>query len=830
MKVTITDIHKRLKYLPKTEPSIDKVISSTRRAQSLIESENPNQIFYFIEKCCKETVPVIRFETMLDLLDTLAECGTLSQYITASHRVCSEYTSKVRDAKETQTYLRRKTGNIVGAVTNKIYKNFDNTKKELKQLGGAAKSNFKNNTNKIKNNIDRGKPKLPNFAKKKEEEKEKAIKESYAAIDRALTNIIHCDRIVENYNRISKRFNLDKVITENTPVNGVEDTVIRICELVETYNMPENVKFNTVLESCWYGMTKNAISFNHESMVTMATDYYLTKGNNYEMCATMLENSLVAKRQDYLGSELELITEEDPEEDQISSHPPTIGEEIREFATGYIGFPMVLKENQDFQEIFNKFKASDDEHKENKLQLLVRKLYSKSVNNAIDGTPSLLQYFRYVFIVGGLAINPIIGAVALIAEIFLNLHYSREEYEKMLKCFKNEITATEKKIQSTKDKEKKEDLEKYLESLKDAYKKIDDAYSDLLSDEELDKKYDEDDFDFGDDDFEDVDFDDDSFDSMGESVKSICRLSKYISLRENMITNFGKEPLYHIITRAPMMATQLMEVAKYFPSIINPEILSETLNDINSAISSKQLKMRYVDRCNIKICIEECKTLHGYREEIPSTDIFKETKNMKIGNEIINTLNELASFCVIYNDIIEETSIGNSIKLASEKLKKTMQNLSDKEKAISKTIDVSANNFQKAAEKSLTTDNRESVIRGSVLPSASKIVKTAIAGGALWLVNPAIAVIGVLGYLGASAKYKAKERQMVLDELEVELKICEKYIAIAEDKNDMKALKKLLQIQKELTRQYQRVKYKMSIEHGQKYHDAEETLNDMRYK
>ena len=61
---------------------------------------------------------------------------------------------------------------------------------------------------------------------------------------------------------------------------------------------------------------------------------------------------------------------------------------------------------------------------------------------------------------------------------------------------------------------------------------------------------------------------------------------------------------------------------------------------------------------------------------------------------------------------------------------------------------------------------------------------------------------------------------MVIDEIEIELKMCEKYIEIAESKNDMKALKKLLTIQRELERQRQRIKYNMKIKFGQKYYDS----------
>ena len=134
---------------------------------------------------------------------------------------------------------------------------------------------------------------------------------------------------------------------------------------------------------------------------------------------------------------------------------------------------------------------------------------------------------------------------------------------------------------------------------------------------------------------------------------------------------------------------------------------------------------------------------------------------------------------------------------------------------MSKNVDVSLSQFKKSVENSLNNENREAVIKGSVLPPASKIIKLAITTGALWLVNPAVAVITAIGYLGLSAHHKAKERQLILDELEVELKMCEKYIDIAESKNDMKSLKQLLTIQKNLKRQEQRIRYRMKVDFNQ---------------
>ena len=127
---------------------------------------------------------------------------------------------------------------------------------------------------------------------------------------------------------------------------------------------------------------------------------------------------------------------------------------------------------------------------------------------------------------------------------------------------------------------------------------------------------------------------------------------------------------------------------------------------------------------------------------------------------------------------------------------------------MSKRIDGSMESLRRSIEKSLTTDNREAIIKGQVIPSASKIIKMTITGGVAWMLNPCLAVIGAIGALAMSKKLQKKERQLLLDEINIELEMCEKYLKIAEEKDDLKATRELLQIQKRLQREKSRLTYK----------------------
>ena len=154
------------------------------------------------------------------------------------------------------------------------------------------------------------------------------------------------------------------------------------------------------------------------------------------------------------------------------------------------------------------------------------------------------------------------------------------------------------------------------------------------------------------------------------------------------------------------------------------------------------------------------------------------------------------------------------LKLAAENIKKGIQKGVDIDRNVSRRIDMSMDTLAKNYDRALASSNREAVIKGTILPSASKVLHIAIASGAAWLVNPALAVIGLLGYIGASVKHRKKERQMIMDEIEVELNMCDRYIRLAEEKNDMKAVRSLLQTKRALEKQRGLLKYHANIELG----------------
>lgn len=162
------------------------------------------------------------------------------------------------------------------------------------------------------------------------------------------------------------------------------------------------------------------------------------------------------------------------------------------------------------------------------------------------------------------------------------------------------------------------------------------------------------------------------------------------------------------------------------------------------------------------------------------------------------------------NEKKEKVPIGTTAKLAAQAAKDTAKKTASKEKEVSKTVDAYASTIQKSIKKAMTSNRREAIIKGSVIPSFSRMIKAAVAIGAVSIItNPVIGAITAIGGLAVSKYLTVKEKNLLLEEIEVELKVIEKQIDKAED--DPKKYKQLLMYQRKLQRESQRIRYGLKV-------------------
>lgn len=806
--ISFNDVRDRYKKLSENQSNkIDTVFEN--QCRNALQSKNTNALI----KCIENTKVNNNFNinTILDCFEELCEVGSSSQIIGSYNYIINEAMKKTRNAFALNNLLKHRLGRAKKKNSSKLNRKF-------KQAG-----------NNIKKSLDDIRSKL-SFGSKKEGFS------SYECIYDDMINeslkLIHCDRILENYGSISKRFNIDKLFVENFYTNGIKDTINEFCKLIDTYDMNNSVKFNTVIESCWYGFQSNHIPIKQEDILEAASDYFLMKPDGRTICKNILEGSPIFDKDNqsiqYIVNEYYVNYED-------------IGRIVQESIYQYINKSDIvlnpnirryINEDYTFQDIFEKYKKDNEDKSKDplKLKALVTKLYSSNIDNILDGTPNLLSWIRRIFILGTCAISPVITIVGLIADCFISIHMSRKEAQRMIECLEKEKKESEKKLNSTKVKEEKERLEEYIEALEDAIKKIEDYSDDLLTDAERDQKYDEDSDStdsfksaFGmDDDKEDNDddFDDlDDFDDFGESAKFlpiICSLCEEYGKVKNefdkALSNLKDNELIKLINDDDMknMAT----FSTMFPGCLNPDSIYYPVSHFYDDIRRNETKLEnsFVKYNNLSKCRDVLSILESSNNQVKDS-IYIAENCYRLASEIqgMKAITDIIKFTP-EKDYLLEASFTNKLKLASANLRKSIQNLSDKDKTISKNIDVTVNQLIKSAERAMTNNNREAVIKGSIIPSASKVIKMAITTTAAWIISPALAVIGLLGYIGGAKVMQNKERQKIIDEIDIELKMCEKQIEMAESKNNMKALKQLYLIQRDLQRQKQKIKYNMNLQ------------------
>ena len=785
--ITIADVNARLCGLRyDTNANINTLNESMRVA---LESTRVEDVKRHIHNFSNYTNQV-PFYSFIKLFESMVEKGSCSDIISMGNYIAENVVPKVRDAKSTNSLLKGRLTRMMHKVTNPIKDAFADALNAFKITPPISSTSTTN--------------------------KDDAVAEAFITMLNKSTVMLHCDRVLENYNNISKRFNLDRLFVEDSRYVSPGDIVVELCNKIDTYDMPTAIKFNTVIESAWYGFEHYHIPYKKSDILEAAVDYFLFKPDGFDACKTILESTLFFDKGEDMGN-IDILTEEEPEQDA------SIDDAIRsEYSTS-----KAIKEDTSFRALFNKFKKEEipkDDKPQNKLKKLINMLYTKDIDSIINDTPDLLQWIRRFFILGTCAIpmiGPVLAAIGFLVDKFITMRNERDQVSKMIKCFTNEIKASKNKLKSTNDSQEKQKLEKYIKSLEDGKSKLTTYYNELLTDKEQEEEWDKETT--GDSDDFDLDFDDDFSDLFDEGamLSDIFRSIKTIaSVRErNVIT---EKSMFDLIANAgDEDIVSIAKAAADYPNLFFKDSVSRSIdNEIQKIKFGGSIPLAESIRLN-SLVSAMYKLQNSTNYENKSIESIYEAANEVIALADLHSGISIMIDTYSSRNTMLEGSFTNTLKVASMKLRNAMAKMSDKERSVSRSIDIGMNSFKKSIENSLTNDNREAVVKGSILPSFSKIIKLCIVNAGLLAADlPAVAIIGTLGYIAINGKFKHRERQMVIDEIEIELKICDKYIEIAEQKNDMKALKQLLTTKRELERQLQRIKYKMQVKFGQKYYDA----------
>ena len=636
-----------------------------------------------------------------------------------------ESITKVRDANQFKNYLQRKMALHKGRVKNKVSNIVDKVHNDIKNGAKTAASNI---ASAVPGNSGDG---------------EQAAHETLNMMYKVACENVTYDRIIKNYEKIGKRFDIDKIVIEKvfTKDDAVRETA-RICKLIDTYNMSSINKFKVATENYLFVLSKNACPYNTVDIVEAAADYFLLNSDDKELYSVALESTLndMANYNPFGSSDISKIV------DKINKPKETDLDEVIDFNTNrmdaYIAQFKHVPTHSEFVKMI-----------ETLPNVVGMKTYINHMDIIFD-TLNMINDDTTQYFITLLKFN-----------------------EALLSCYEGKD---------------KVDLIKSLLAIYEQYaNKID---KDIVDRMRL------------------------LVDNINESVdESLITLPAKIDMLLESLESLAEKDANSLIEESFDRFSLndidgITQLTKLDPSVIKPTGYQTVLKDTLRTARRKQYKTfeDYEKIDCIKDNLNKLKNIDDSSDEDMSLD--EAIISTKVKEACVNSLYDFTK----YPTTLKEMNIVNTIAMASEKVKAKLSDVSADVSNLSRQFDAQMDQLKGVVNtKDLESENREAVIAGNILPKASRIIKLAITAGVGYFINPAISVIVVLGYLGMSLDAQSKERRKVLEEIELELEMTNRYLKKAEDDGSLEKQRELLKIKKKLESQKARLMYNMAFKHGE---------------
>lgn len=636
-----------------------------------------------------------------------------------------ESITKVRDANQFKNYLQRKMALHKGRVKNKVSNIVDKVHNDIKNGAKTAVSNI---ASAVPGNSGDG---------------EQAAHETLNMMYKVACENVTYDRIIKNYEKIGKRFDIDKIVIEKvfTKDDAVRETA-RICKLIDTYNMSSINKFKVATENYLFVLSKNACPYNTVDIVEAAADYFLLNSDDKELYSVALESTLndMANYNQFGSSDISKIV------DKINKPKETDLDEVIDFNTNrmdaYIAQFKHVPTHSEFVKMI-----------ETLPNVVGMKTYINHMDIIFD-TLNMINDDTTQYFITLLKFN----------EALLSCYEGKDKVD-LIKS----LLAIYEQYANKIDKDIVDRMRLLVDNINES---VDESLITLPA----------------------------KIDMLLESLESLSEKDAN-SLIEESFDRFSLDDIDGI--------TQL---TKLDPSVIKPSGYQTVLKDTLRTARRKQYKTfeDYEKIDCIKDNLNKLKNIDDSSDEDMSLD--EAIISTKVKEACVNSLYDFTK----YPTTLKEMNIVNTIAMASEKVKAKLSDVSADVSNLSRQFDAQMDQLKGVVNtKDLESENREAVIAGNILPKASRIIKLAITAGVGYFINPAISVIVVLGYLGMSMDAQSKERRKVLEEIELELEMTNRYLKKAEDDGNLEKQRELLKIKKKLESQKARLMYNMAFKHGE---------------
>lgn len=689
------------------------------------------------------------------------------------------------------------------------------------------------------------------------------ITEGIYKLQSYIDNMDTCDRVLNNDSKLSNRFNFDKITNGSTNTSKI---VREMCKLIDTYNIKETVKMNVALENICYSLYKNK-KYDQPSIVMEVVDYFMTRepvipDYKYKGYRNIL------KRNIFLDESSIKTVERLLDEDHI-------------YFIDMINSLKSLTENKDIHNAINLLPKINTEDRAGKYINALAELYEDCyydtdrmiITNILNGLPlftNICHDFvntymdilndRYSLKGAFVNDNTLVKQATSLEEIYKKTNSSKPSTSSngtLLEEFLYDQNKSNDKFHTIINNMTHSEKMKYLPSIvryeaelyhdEDFVYFIEEMVSDCTSTYPMDQIDDIltpaiDELHPSIENFKkntlpmykdavDVDFSENTqeLEDLMYGMRVCEVFDKVVKESKIDIINTINSFIPYIISDEEAMK-EFMNVVALCPHIVSLEEIAEMNKNVpQNVIESTNLKNSTLYAVNETVLFEDEKDVAydlnieleavAFLLSLNEENIIDKAKSA--GKEFVNKTKE--SVKKIKDEGLKGFNM-NNFKLAMKGFWAKVKKLSVKEKQFCQNLDATTSKLYESIRNSMTTDRREMLIKGQVVPSFSKCVKnaialagvigagTALAGGISSL--PVVAPIVLLGAFATNKRLNDKEKLMLYDELDTELKVLEKELAIAENEGDMNKYRFLLNYQKRIIREKQRIKYHLKPRDG----------------
>lgn len=306
------------------------------------------------------------------------------------------------------------------------------------------------------------------------------IKQYYQYLLESSNNIIECDRVLSNFNNISKRYNIEKFVNDHIIYeDAIQEAIYGIAELIDTYNMNMKDKFCVTCE-CALLLTNNSIS--SKTVLEGIIDYYLynySNGKNVESLLESINNGVekdpfipkgyASEYTKYISFVNQKLTESYSTENFINSLYTDPNKLLEDNSLNMINtnnafsslYEIAILDNA--KEWMTKIKLMPSRTVAMLKQAIMSLLVIHRLEDVKQSTHNVLAMLFYTFItLSAFSMGLLPGIFAFVTSISRAKMIQKEYYKMSLEEWREHRYSVQRKIDESTDSEKKNKLQKYL--------------------------------------------------------------------------------------------------------------------------------------------------------------------------------------------------------------------------------------------------------------------------------------------------------------------------------------------------------------------------------